>query len=239
MPLWNTIILKDLRLSKPRKMRLMRSAVSFILEYLLGHKNRMIGYFESVDKAEYYLQHYCLLESRGEDWDKDLHHFRIEKLSLNTELVTGLGYWVYKKDGSLFQHYPGITAPFLEVSSGDLKFQKKEIVEVLSKGRLELAIIVTTPPPPAYVERLKEYSKTYLKGESPFNLDISDYIYNTISYQRGVSPENIVEKRSQHYYDHTSFLDIFPAPESISTEQQLVLESLYEYYHQTMGEHKE
>ena len=112
-------------------------------------------------------------------------------------------------------------------------------MEVLNKGRLELTIIVTTPPPPAYIERLKENIKTHLKGESQFDLDYSDYIYNTIPYQKGITQENIVEKRSEHYYDHTSFLDTFPAPEPISAEQELVLESLYEYYHQPTGEHKE
>lgn len=107
----------------------------------------MIGCFESVDKAEYYLEHYCLLGSRDKDWDKDLHHFRLEKLSLNTELVTGLGYWIYKRDGSIFQNYSDTTAVFHGISSADLKFQKKEIIKVLKDGRLELDIIVSNLKP--------------------------------------------------------------------------------------------
>ena len=105
-------------------------------------------------------------------------------------------------------------------------------MEVLKNGKLELAIIVSTPPPPDYIERLMGYSKDYFDDGFDLTLDISDYIYNTITYEKGINPENIIEKRSQHFYDHTSFLDIFPASTSFSIEQKHTLEGLYEFCHQ-------
>ena len=117
------------------------------------------------------------------------------------------------------------------VEPKDLKFQQKTIVDVLKNGKLELAITATLPPPNDYVERLKEYSIELFKMRE-FNLDISDYIYNTINYEKGITPENIIEKRSQHFYDHTSFLNIFPTPIPVTHEQRIALEGLYNFYHQ-------
>jgi hypothetical protein len=184
-----------------------------------------LGFFDSLEKAENYLREFCVLGKRDEDWDEELHHLEIEKISLNTEMETDLGTWIYHRDGTLFQACPDTEAPFPGVNPTDLKFRKKEIVEIIEYGKLQLAIIVTTPLTCEEMQRRG--------GEGDFH---TGFIYNTITYEKGITPENIIEKRGEHFYEHTNGLDIFPVSNPLSTDQSKVMEKLYELYYTPAGE---
>lgn len=67
-----------------------------------------------------------------------------------------LGYWIYLKNGNLFQEYPDVEAPFLGVKESGRKFREKEIVELMAYGKLELAIIISYPLTPEEIEYRKK-----------------------------------------------------------------------------------
>jgi hypothetical protein len=192
-------------------------------------KKLKVGYFESYELVVGYLNEYCLQGKRGKVWDKSLHHFEVEKLPLNSELRSPLGYWIYLRNGSLFQAYPDIEAPFLGIKERDRKFQEKEIVELMTSDKLELAIIASVPRTPEEIDQRKRRSVE--KYNLSYENDFTDYFFYTICYKNGVTAENIIATNNEYLYDYTHGLNIFPLGSSLSSEQENTLEDLYHLYH--------
>lgn len=192
-------------------------------------KTFSVGYFESLEAAESYLKEYCLAGKRGEEWDKSLHHFEIEKMPLNSELGVSLGYWIYLKNGSLFRAYPDVDAPFLGAKESDRKFSEKEIVEVMVYSKLELAIVVSLPSTPEEMEQRKRRAVEKFNYRS-YEYDFSDYIFHVVFYKKGITAENIKATDNERLYDHYHGLNIFPLSSPILLEQKKILEDLYEMY---------
>lgn len=127
-----------------------------------------------------------------------------------------LGYWIYLKNGNLFQEYPDVEAPFLGVKESGRKFREKEIVELMAYGKLELAIIISYPLTPEEIEYRKKRAieKFNFAHENGF----TDYFFFAIIYKDGVTAENI--KETNHEYDYNHGLNIFPLSYPVSSEQK-------------------